>query len=194
MSRAPWYLKEVRPTTTFTWTPEMRVAVYTMRVKDELPIDEIRAHVERMIGRRPNRTRIHNLVRMMRKNMAKKCHRCGKPLPGSKKPVGSWLVCKTCRKEHSEYKKACREKHLNQGLCGICGEHPRVNGFRSCRRCLSETYRRRINEGLCGYCGKRPRAKGSIAMCGVCLELDRIKSQINKRKQHAQTTAENQHH
>jgi len=113
--RKPWYLKDVREKSSFNWTPEMRVAVYTMRVNYEMPIDEIRTQVGQMIGKIPNRSRIHNLVRMMRKCMTKKCHRCGKPLPGSKKPAGTWLVCKKCREEHSALKKKIRRERIERG-------------------------------------------------------------------------------
>jgi len=182
MRREPWYFEEVRQKTSFKWTPEMRVAIYTMRVNDGLPISEIQDKVYQRIGRYPNKNRINNLVRMMRKNMARRCYRCGKFLPWNKSSKGHLIMCQLCKKEKSDYKKALRSKRLEVGLCGVCGRHPVENSFATCQKCLSETYRRRLKEGLCGHCGKRPIVEGSIALCFICLCLDGIKSYNNRKK------------
>ena len=186
MARSPWYLKKVKPTTYFSWTPEMRVGIYTMRVNDGLSIPEIQSSVEERVGRRPNKTRIHNVIRMMRKNIKRCCFRCGAHVR-SKKPRGHLLVCKSCKLQLKEYKKALREKKLSNNLCGVCGQNDVENGYTYCRSCISITYRRRIKKGLCGWCGEKPIVKGSKAMCADCLEIDKLKGRRNrkKKKKHA---------
>ena len=185
MSRSSWYLNSVKPISVLKWTPEMRVSVYTMRVNEEMSISEIQNSVEESLGKRPNKIRIYNVLRMMRKSLAKCCYCCGKHLPKSKKAKGHLVICRSCQKKRAEYWRKIREGRIKKKVCGVCGEFKVFNGFTACKSCISGTYRRRIIQGICGYCGERPLAPNSMALCEPCMELNRLKGQLHRKKTNA---------
>jgi hypothetical protein len=172
--RPEWYLTGIRKKKNETWTHEDRLKVYTLRVKENRPVKEVIGIFKRM-GKKVNKTAIHNLTRQARGIILGKCYKCREDLTfedlSSSRQGKILFLCKRCQKEIKKSKKKRRKEFLKNGLCGLCGKNPRIHDRTTCQSCLSITNRRRIQQGLCGTCGRHPIDKTrSIQQCSSCLE------------------------
>jgi len=172
-----WYRGEVAPKQQHSWTLADRQKIYTMRVKQNLPINDILD----LLGVGITRIKLFNQIRISRAVFARKCFRCRKPVH-SRRPLGSLLACKQCKQKLSEYKKEMRRKYLKRGICGVCWERKVVPGFTACRKCISIAHRRRYIKGICGKCGKHSIYKSSVALCLNCLKSNKKYSQLYRAR------------
>ena len=182
--RPEWYMKDIAKKRNETWTLQDRLLVYTLRVKENRPVKKI-VTVFKKMGKKVNEVAVHNLTQQAKKILLGKCYKCGEDLTSedliSRKKGRTLFLCNSCKKEVQEMKRKRRNKFLKNGLCGACGKMPRLYGYTTCQRCLSQVSRRRIAVSLCGTCGKHPIDKTrSIHQCKECLE-----NNIKKGKNYA---------
>ena len=181
MDRPKWYLKRIKERTQRSWTEEEKLKIYTLRQK-KVPPSVIARRFRATI------TQIYNITRMMNKAVNDKCFVCGKkfPIEEVKSPRKKAIrACESCKKKSIKYKRLRREKLNKKGLCGYCGRKKVVPGFKSCKDCISLTYRRRYIVNLCGRCGKHPIHKSSKTQCFTCKVKSRRASEANRQKEKA---------
>jgi hypothetical protein len=167
--RPQWYHEEIATVKNKAWTDSERKQIFNMRVVQGMGIDEILDHFQNRISR----VMLFNQIRLARKIMAKRCYRCGTPIPKKSQKPGL-LTCNSCRVALSEYKKLMRREYLARKVCGVCWERKAIPGHTACRQCIALMHRRRNKKGLCCKCGEKPIDKeNSITLCSGCLEVNR---------------------
>ncbi len=177
--RPSWYLDGVKEKKNYEWTTEEKRQVYTFRNKDKIPAEI----VAKIFG--VTVTQIYNITRITRKAYKSQCFICGNKLSKEdmEKNKGKFIkACSTCKMFAKEYKRRRRNKFLKKGLCGYCETNPRLPGQTSCKKCISQSYRRRYQLGLCGRCGKYPIADGSTTLCKKCREKNKERAKIYREK------------
>jgi len=168
-NRPSWYLSGVKPVQNHVWTDEEKLAVYSLRTEDELPVES----VANIFG--VTKIQVYNTTRLVRRSKSKQCFSCGEKLTlkeqRQKKLIKS---CDACKEKKRVYKQKRRKALLKKGICPVCEKKPLVRGRKACKGCISATQRRRYNEGLCGSCGKVPIATNrSTALCVTCLNTNK---------------------
>jgi len=181
--RPQWYTADVAEKKNEDWSLQDRLLVYTLRVKENKPVDEV-VEILKNKGKKADKISVYNLTRQSRKALEGKCIKCGNDLTSqefiSRKPGRILYLCTSCKKIVQKSKKERRDQFLEQGLCGSCGKTPHLPGITFCRKCLSAVNRRRLAKGLCGTCGKNPiDTTRSIHQCRHCLELNSVKARMN---------------
>jgi hypothetical protein len=182
VDRNPWYAKKqfIRKKKNHSWTDQEIKQVYTMRLQ-KVSIDDI---IEKL-NLDVNRTQVYNILRMIKKSRKNKCFQCGHDLTDDDKIHQKDKIfkkCTTCRDKNLKYKQTKRQENLKQGKCGCCGRSRHLANKTTCIYCLSYTHRNRIAEGLCGACGQNPISPKSVALCEVCLEKNRINTNLHRRE------------
>jgi len=148
-----------------SWTEREKKKIYTMRVLKNSGISDIIISFNGTVSK----TQVYNIVRMMKKAAKNRCFKCGGILP-SNSYSNVPKLCSVCSSKTKEYKEKLRNDALKKGLCAVCHKKKVIPGYKTCKSCLSATYRRRIANGVCGTCGKRPIARKSISQCSYCLK------------------------
>jgi hypothetical protein len=178
--RTDSYVEGVKPKTYRSWTEEERYRILSWR-EQRISTKEIAERI------RAKKGQVQNIIQQMRKVVQCKCYRCGEPLKRSeiaKAPNKLLILCKRCKEVTMTYKRGCRDKSLELGLCGYCGRHFVVPGRKACIQCLSATYRRRNRQGLCGKCGKGPLREPGASLCINCTDTMRTQARIIIMKKH----------
>jgi hypothetical protein len=184
-NRPDWYIdrKFVREKTRHTWTDEEREMIYSLR-KFGKPVDLIIQSLK-LYGR-VTRTQIYNIIREKKNIALGKCN-CGTELTDGEKIAQAGKVapkCGKCLLKNSYIKKQVREKNLSNGLCGVCGKNPVLDGHKTCKMCLSADYRRSYVQGMCGKCHTKPISPKSTVFCSDCLEKNRINAKEYREHHH----------
>lgn len=168
------YLKNVKNKENREWSDREKLKIYTLRKKGVTAQEVARKFKTTVIH-------IYNITRLTKKGLKNECYICGHKLTEKeKRQRGLIKVCFKCKKSSYKYKHKRRIRALKHGLCGVCGINPVIPGYKSCKECISATYRRRIQKGLCGHCGKKPINKKSGCLCTQCL----IKNKLKQRRIH----------
>lgn len=164
VGRPEWYtnitMKKNR-----SWTASEKKKVYHMRVMKNKGVDDIVVAFNGTV----TKTQVYNVIRMMKKAAKNRCFKCGDLLKNgyqTNKPQ----LCHKCSSKTQEYKNQLRQNAIKEGLCAVCHKKKAIPGYKTCKYCLSATYRRRIANGICGSCGKRPISGKSISQCATCLK------------------------
>lgn len=167
------YLSKVRPKQNHSWKLGEMLNIYTLRKEERKSAREI------ALRRSISVYQVYNVIRLVKKGLARKCYKCGKKLSNAEQESNNFLkLCDSCKEEVLAYKRKRRQKALKRGLCGYCEKSPVISGFKACVKCISSTQRRRNQEGLCGYCGKEPISTKSL--CKSCAEM--IKDKVRTRR------------
>lgn len=179
-NRPTWYLKPklIRKRQNHSWKKNEILKVYKLR-NQNLPVKEIIEKLRLNV----NKIQVYNVVRMYRKNVNNKCPQCNKELEPNYQHKKIFRKCPECIEKNNDLKKRIRRNRIKINICACCGKEKPVIGNTTCVKCLSYIHRGRLLQDLCGNCGKHPISKKSTALCDNCLELNRINSNIYRKRE-----------
>lgn len=176
--RPKWYLNQVKPLQNYPWTDREKLAIFALRDEENLPV----RRVAKIFG--VTKIQIYNITRLIRRSKNSECFCCGNPLTiKEKRKQKNKLIrsCDSCKKKKRIYKKKRRIKFLKKGICPYCEKRKCAPKRKGCIQCISATHRRRYIKGICGQCGKRPIAKESVALCTICLGINKKRASIRRK-------------
>lgn len=175
-----WYRK-APPKVNKDWSIAEKKQILKESVVDHMPHRDIAIkHGAVTAWGAPNPVKIHNIVRMGKREAQGLCHRCNEKLTAKekvpKRKGQKTFLCDSCREKVRTYKTKIREEALKKGVCTVCGA-PQYPGKTVCKKHLSPTSRRYMAKKGCSICGDKLSTR---TLCKRHAAKMRIRNKVEK--------------